>query len=75
MLERLYVTNYRCLVNFEFRPNSKQLLIGGNGSGKTTVLDVLALLRDFAETEDETVLPESKGFFAKMADYLSSKAD
>ncbi|MCH8044775.1 MAG: AAA family ATPase [Planctomycetes bacterium] len=48
MLERLYVTNYRCLVNFEFKPNSKQLLIGNNGSGKTTVLDVLALLRDFA---------------------------
>ena len=48
MLERLYVTNYRCLVNFEFKPNSKQLLIGSNGSGKTTVLDVLALLRDFS---------------------------
>jgi len=48
MLERLYVTNYRCLVNFEFKPNNKQLLIGPNGSGKTTVLDVLALLRDFS---------------------------
>ena len=34
-----------------------------------------ALLRDFAETEDEAVLPESKGFFAKMVDYLSGKAD
>ncbi len=48
MLSRLYATNYRCLVNFEFRPTSKQLLIGRNGTGKTTVLDVLALLRDFA---------------------------
>jgi len=35
-------------VNFEFRPNAKQLLIGRNGTGKSTVLDVLALLRDFA---------------------------
>ena len=35
-------------MNFEFKPISKQLLIGSNGSGKTTVLDVLALLRDFA---------------------------
>ncbi len=34
-----------------------------------------SLLRDFAETEDENVLPESKGFFAKMADYLAGKAD
>jgi predicted ATPase len=48
MLERLYATNYRCLVNFEFRPSGKQLIIGRNGVGKTTVLDVLAALRDFA---------------------------
>lgn len=30
-----------------------------------------ALLRDFAETEDRQVLPESKGFFDKFKDYLS----
>lgn len=48
MLQRLYVTNYRCLVNFEFRPNAKQLIIGRNGVGKTTVFDVLAMVRDFA---------------------------
>jgi energy-coupling factor transporter ATP-binding protein EcfA2 len=48
MLDRLYVTNYRCLVNFEFRPTTKQLIIGRNGTGKTTMLDVLAMLRDFA---------------------------
>ncbi len=29
-----------------------------------------ALLRDFAETEDHTVLPESKGFFEKLAEYF-----
>lgn len=29
------------------------------------------LLRDFAETEDRTVLPESRGFFEKLVDYLS----
>jgi energy-coupling factor transporter ATP-binding protein EcfA2 len=48
MLTRLYVTNYRCLVNFEFKPTNKQLIIGRNGVGKTTVFDVLALLRDIA---------------------------
>ena len=46
MLTRLYVTNYRCLVNFEFKPNAKQLVIGRNGTGKTTVFDVLTMLRD-----------------------------
>ena len=34
-----------------------------------------SILRDFAETEDENVLPESKGFFTKMVDYLSGKPD
>lgn len=47
MLTRLYATNYRSLVNFEFKPNSKQLIIGRNGTGKSTVFDILALLRDF----------------------------
>ncbi len=48
MLERLYVHNYRCLVNFECRFAANQLLLGLNGSGKTTLFDVLALLRDFS---------------------------
>jgi len=29
------------------------------------------LLREFAETEDITVLPESRGFFDKLVDYIS----
>ncbi len=48
MLTRLYVDNYKCLVNFEFRPTNKQLIIGRNGTGKSTALDVLSLLRDFS---------------------------
>jgi molecular chaperone DnaJ len=32
--------------------------------------DQQALLRQFAETEDKSVLPESKGFFERMMDYL-----
>jgi predicted ATPase len=56
MLTRLYVDNYRCMVNFEFRPKQKQLIIGGNGTGKSTFLDVLAALRGFvidgADIED-----------------------
>ncbi|MGH7813964.1 MAG: AAA family ATPase [Candidatus Binataceae bacterium] len=35
-------------MNFEFKPSSKQLIIGRNGTGKSTVLDVSAMLRDIA---------------------------
>lgn len=33
------------------------------------------LLRKFAETEDKEVLPESKGFFDRVKDYLTGKDD
>ena len=32
--------------------------------------DQKQLLREFAKTEDRSVLPESKGFFDKLMDYL-----
>jgi len=34
-----------------------------------------ALLRDFAKTEDKSVLPESKGFFEKLVEYISTVVD
>ncbi len=52
MLTRLYCDNYKCLVNFEFRPGATQLLIGRNGAGKSTVFEVLELIRDFAARGD-----------------------
>jgi AAA15 family ATPase/GTPase len=33
MLKRLYIDNFRSFVNFEYKPGSKQLLLGANGSG------------------------------------------
>lgn len=47
MIERLYVDNYKCLVNFDLRPGALQLLFGDNGTGKSACFDVLARLRDF----------------------------
>ncbi len=46
MLKRIFADNFRALVNFEFRPGQLSLLLGGNGSGKTSVFDVLGNLRD-----------------------------
>lgn len=47
MLSRIFVDNFRALVNFELRAARLSLLLGENGSGKTTLLDVLGGLRDF----------------------------
>ncbi len=46
MLKRIFADNFRALVNFELRPGHLSLLLGGNGSGKTSVFDVLGALRD-----------------------------
>lgn len=47
MLKRIYVDNFRCMVNFECQLGPQQLLLGPNGCGKTSLFDILRLLRDF----------------------------
>lgn len=46
MLKRIFADNFRALVNFELRPGHLSLLLGANGSGKTSVFEVLGSLRD-----------------------------
>ena len=46
MLKRLYADNFRCLENFEIRFDESNVLLGVNGTGKTSVLDVLRKIRD-----------------------------
>lgn len=45
VLERIYVHNYKCFVNFELSLQDTALLLGANGSGKTAVLDVVFGIR------------------------------
>ena len=45
MIKRLYIDNYKSLVNFELRLQGLTLLLGPNGVGKTSVLDVMFAVR------------------------------
>lgn len=47
MLLRLYIHNFRCMENFEFKPGvaSSALLIGKNGSGKSTLAQTLKIFQ------------------------------
>jgi energy-coupling factor transporter ATP-binding protein EcfA2 len=47
MLTRLYIDNFRCFVGFEYRPGRTNLILGRNGSGKSSMLDALSLLPRF----------------------------
>ncbi len=54
MLKRLYVHNYKCLVNFEINFDQDiSLFLGANGSGKSTVFEVLAKLRRVIVDEEK----------------------
>lgn len=52
MLTRVYIDNFLCFVNFEYRPEAKQLLLGANGSGKSSLLHAIRYLRWFIKAED-----------------------
>jgi predicted ATPase len=49
MLKRLYIDNFRCFVNFEYKPERRQLLLGANGSGKSSLLDAILFVKWFIE--------------------------
>jgi predicted ATPase len=55
MLKRLYVDNYKCLVNFEVQFDELTLLLGGNGVGKSSVLDVIFALGRLSSGETKLV--------------------
>lgn len=46
MLKRLYADNFRCLENLEIRFGEANALIGRNGTGKTSVFDVLQRIQN-----------------------------
>jgi len=47
MLKRIYINNFRCLVNFELTLDSMNLFLGANGTGKTTLFFALLNLQQF----------------------------
>lgn len=47
MLQELYINNYKSLVNFTLPIKNINLILGGNGAGKSTVFEVLSKLQMF----------------------------
>ncbi|MCH8290055.1 AAA family ATPase [Candidatus Poribacteria bacterium] len=56
MLKRIYIDNFKCLVNFELAFDSINLFLGPNGAGKSAVFDVLRKIQAFVSGEKATNL-------------------
>src|SRR5580658_863938 len=52
MLTRIYIDNFRCFVNFEYSPENKQLLLGANGSGKSSLLTAIRYIKRFVKGDE-----------------------
>ena len=53
MLQRIYIDNFRCLVNFELKVDSINLFLGSNGAGKSTVFEVLQKIQAFVSGDSK----------------------
>lgn len=71
MIRRLYVHNFRCLENFELPISGlpSALLIGGNGTGKTTVGFALEILHKIAQGTNRV------GDLVKPKDFARGRTD
>ena len=47
MIRRLYVDNFRSLVDFTWEPGKECLVLGYNGNGKTSALEALNILMNW----------------------------
>lgn len=68
MINRIFVDNYRCFVDFEWKPGSLNLLLGDNGTGKTSLFDVLETVRDFVTNPAESRVAFPTGALAAGGD-------
>jgi len=53
MLQKIYIDNFRCLVNFELKVDSINLFLGSNGSGKSTVFEALRKIQAFVSGDSK----------------------
>ncbi|MDZ4800340.1 MAG: AAA family ATPase [Bryobacteraceae bacterium] len=56
MLRQVYIDNYRCFVNFTIDLEREQLILGGNGTGKSSFVDCLSDLKSLLDGKDIQVL-------------------
>jgi hypothetical protein len=79
MLTRLEIDNFRCFEGFVWEPARKQLILGANGCGKSSMMDALSNLRRFvwgdAKVEECFPLWERTGWLDRAEQRFSLHAE
>ena len=55
MINHLYIDNYKSFVNFKYEPSSIELILGDNGSGKSSLFDMVRKLKALAVDGDSSL--------------------
>lgn len=78
MINKFYLSNFKCINEYAFNFNSLNLLTGKNSSGKTSVIQALQLFVDNLQntlaltTERDMRNPNKLGTFAELANYIQN---
>ncbi len=76
MLKRIYIDNFRCFVNFELHLEKVSLLLGANGSGKTSIFKILEIIqRLVSDGEKISDLFKSESLTRWQADSLLQRVE
>ena len=72
--ERIHIQGFRRLFDVDIKLNPLNVLIGSNGSGKTSILDVFSLLADSASGKLKESLSEQHGIDANLSNLNAAGA-
>ena len=72
--ERIHIQGFRRLFDVDIKLNPLNVLIGANGSGKTSILDVLSLLANSASGKLNECLSELGGIEANLSNLSMANA-
>ena len=72
--ERIHIQGFRRLFDVDIKLNPLNVLIGANGSGKTSILDVFSLLANSASGKLNGFLSEQNGIDSNLSNLTAANA-
>lgn len=75
IFEKIHIQGFRRLLDVDLKLNALNVVIGANGSGKTSLLDVFSLLAASASGKLKEKMSERSGIEANLTNLLAAKGD